>query len=257
MTNDANASRHGHRLVAVHQPNFFPWLGYFDKARRADVFVVLDNCQFAKKGGTWSNRVRLMVGGKAAWCTVPVERNFSGVRLVCDIRIHDELPWREKMLATVRASYGRSPFYADVMPWLEELIRFPSCQLSEYNLNAVRFLMNLLRIDTSKLVIGSTLGVTGAATELLINIVGAVGGDRYLAGGGAEGYQDDAMFAEHGIGLVYQSFDHPTYQQHRSTDFMPGLSIIDALMNCGVDGTRQMLTQAHQRQTKGALSVGG
>src|ERR1041385_6733376 len=69
------------KLVAIHQPNFFPWLGYFNKIARADIFIVLDNVQFSKTGGTWSNRVRLLLEGWPMWATLPVERSFHGVRL--------------------------------------------------------------------------------------------------------------------------------------------------------------------------------
>src|SRR5262245_57551917 len=94
------------RLVALHQPNFFPWLGYFDKLVRADVFVVLDNVQCSKTGGTWSNRVRLLGGDAPRWITMPVVRAYSGVRLVREMQIDNEQPWRRKFLQTLRTYYA-------------------------------------------------------------------------------------------------------------------------------------------------------
>ena len=70
----------GQRLVAIHQPNFLPWLGYFDKLARADVFILLDTVQFPKKAGSWMNRARLLVGGEPSWITVPVVRSYHGLR---------------------------------------------------------------------------------------------------------------------------------------------------------------------------------
>ena len=68
-------------LVAIHQPNFFPWLGYFDKIRRADFFILLDDVQYPKTGaGSWSNRVKVMINGEGRWLTAPVDRSFHGTR---------------------------------------------------------------------------------------------------------------------------------------------------------------------------------
>jgi len=69
----------GGRVVAIHQPNFLPWLGYFDKLARADTFVLLDSVQFPKRNGTWMNRVKLLVGGEPGWITVPIVRAYHGL----------------------------------------------------------------------------------------------------------------------------------------------------------------------------------
>src|SRR4051794_9997556 len=92
------AVRESEVVVGLHQPNFFPWLGYFDKLVRADVFVLLDNVQFSKTGGTWSNRVRLLAGDAPTWITLPVVRAYSGVRLVREMQIDNRQPWRRKFL---------------------------------------------------------------------------------------------------------------------------------------------------------------
>ena len=73
------------RVVAIHQPNFFPWLGYFDKIARSDVFIFLDDVQFPKTGGVWSNRVKILIGGEARWSTAPIDRSFTGTRKICEM----------------------------------------------------------------------------------------------------------------------------------------------------------------------------
>lgn len=228
-----------HRLVAIHQPNFFPWLGYFDKLARADVFVLLDDVQFPKKGGTWINRVRLLVDGEPAWVTVPVDRSYHGVRQVREMRINEQTPWRRKLLATIQASYGRASHKDEVMPLLSELIGNPTDELAEYNRASIAALADALGL-TTEMVHSSSLGVTGRATERLIELVKAVGGRSYLSGGGARGYQEDERFAEAGIELVQRSFEPPTYPQLASAP-VPGLSVIDALLNCGFEGARRLL----------------
>lgn len=229
------------RLVAIHQPNFFPWLGYFDKIARCDVFILMDNVQFPKTGGTWVNRVQMLVSGRAVWVTMPIVRAYQGTRLICEMKINNSTPWRAKLLKTIQMNYARATFFEEVFPFLAELVNNPTDRLVEYNLFAVRSMAEALQFEMSKLIPGSTLSVQGSATDLLISMVKAVRGTAYLCGGGAAGYQQDEKFAEAGIELIYQNFKHPGYPQTNTTAFIPGLSVVDALMNCGFEKTRDLV----------------
>ena len=229
------------RVVAIHQPNFLPWLGYFAKIAFSDVFLVMDNAQFPKTGGSWSNRVKMRVNGEAAWVTVPIVRAYHGVRSVKEMEIDERSPWRAKLLKTVGINYARAPYIGEVFPLIEKIITYPSKSLADFNLFGIREICTAVGIDTTKQIIGSTLDASGAATTLLINMVKAVNGTTYLCGGGASGYQDDDQFAAEGIQLRYQSFSHPEYQQGPGVGFLPGLSIVDALMWCGTAGTSSLL----------------
>jgi hypothetical protein len=225
------------KIVAIHQPNFFPWLGYFNKIARADLVLIMDNAQFQKTGGTWSNRVRLLVGGAPAWVTAPVVRSYHGVRSVREMQLNEGAPWRTKLSKTIENNYRQAPFFESVFPRLSELINNPTSQLAEYNTAAVTSLSAALGIDPAKFVLGSTIQAEGSATDLLVSMIKAVGGTAYLCGGGAEGYQEDEKFAAAGLRLIYQDFRHPVYTQRGTKEFVPGLSVIDALMNCGFEQT--------------------
>jgi hypothetical protein len=227
-------------IVAIHQPNFFPWLGYFDKIARADVFCLLDHVQFPKKGGTYVNRVQVLVQGEAAYLTVPVERNYSGVLPINEMKIREQEAWREKMVRTLQANYARAPFFAETMELIEPLLRNPTDQLGEYNEEALRGVCAALGL-TTRLVRSSALKVSGQATEMLIQITRVLGSDVYLCGGGAAGYQEDAQYAASGVRLEYQCFQHPRYEQRTAPEFVAGLSIIDPLMWLGAVGTRALL----------------
>ena len=227
------------RIVAIHQPNFLPWLGYFNKIARADVFIVLDNVQFSKTGGTWTNRVRLAIQDQAKWVTVPIVRSYHGLRLISEMRI-SEGPWRARLLRTVQNAYGGAPHAAVVFPLVERLVSNPTDVLVDYNVSAIRSLLLAFKLERAELVMASSLGATGHGTDLLVDLVKAVAGTAYLCGGGASGYQEDERFARAGIELVYQDFRHPVYRQGRDR-FMAGLSIVDTLMHCGFDETRTLL----------------
>jgi hypothetical protein len=228
-------------LVAIHQPNFFPWLGYFHKLRHADRFVLLDTVQFQKTSGNWGNRVKLLVGGAARWVTLPVVRSYHGFRSFREMVIHPKSAWRDDLLKTLRSNFGRSEQFLNVFPFLEGVIGNPTENLVEFNTFAIRAIAGCLGIDTAKSVLASDLGVAGQGTQLLIELTKAVGGTAYLCGGGSGGYLEPEHFARSGIDLVFQRFSHPHYPQGTVRPFVAGLSCIDALMHCGFAGVAGML----------------
>jgi hypothetical protein len=229
------------KVVAIHQPNFFPWLGYFNKIARADFFLLMDNVQFPKKGGNWSNRVRFLINRQPMWVTMPVVRSYHSVRPIKEIQLDNNTPWRTKILRAVQTNYGRAPFYEQIFPFLTDLINNPTDSITDHNCFAIAAMSDAVKLDASRLIRGSTLDAEGHSTDLLINMVKAVGGTAYLCGGGASGYQEDEKFAAEGIELIYQNFQHPVYPQTNVDEFVPGLSIVDALMNCGFEDTGRLI----------------
>ncbi len=198
-------------IVAIHQPNFFPWLGFFDKLERADTFVLLDTVEFSK--GSRANRVEVLVGGEPRWMTAPVQRSGIGGP-IRDVMIDETRDWRAKVVKTLRQNYPR----ADALPLVEELVGHRDERLAGYNEHAIRQVAAVLGM-TTPIVRASDLAAAGRATELLIGLVRAVGGSAYLAGGGAGGYQEDDRFAATGIELLPQEFAAPH-----------GLSVLHALL---------------------------
>jgi hypothetical protein len=230
-------------LVAVHQPNFFPWLGYFDKLARADVFILQDDVQFARRhgaGGNWVNRVRILVAGAAAWITIPVRREKGPLQTIAELEIANQMPWRSQLLRKLKVQYGRAPHFAEAMDVLAPSIEFSTDSLSEFNAHAISSLATSLDVMPRRMVRQSALGVTGHATSLLIDLVKSVSGTAYLTGDGADGYLEPQRFVEARLRLEFQRFRHPEYPQGVDA-FVPGLSVVDALMHCGVHGVRGML----------------
>ena len=232
------------KVVAIHQANFIPWLGYFNKIHRSDKFIVLDHVQFPKKGGNWMNRVQLLVSSKPNWVTVSINRAYAGLKSCRDIEIDFSTHWQKKILQTVKSSYGKTLFFDEVYPDFERLVLSSRQNLIEFNLSLIYALSEKLGLDTKKFVCSSELDPEGNATDLLISLVRQVGGDAYLCGGGASGYQEDQKFADGNIKLLYQNFTHPVYNQLNSEVFVPGLSVLDALMNCGFEKTASLIGSA-------------
>jgi hypothetical protein len=219
--------------VAIHQPNFFPWLGYFDKIRRADAFVFLDAVDYPRSGsggmGSWCNRVRIAIQGEARWITCPVQRVALGAPISA-VMIDDRQPWRAKLLRTLEANYRRCPGFAEAMALLQPLITQNEINLARFNIAAVTAIAARLGLST-RFLRQSELPHSGQSNALLVSLVRAAGGEAYLAGGGAAGYHDDACFAEAGLPIVAQGFVPSPYGS--AQQFLPGLSVIDYLMHDG------------------------
>jgi hypothetical protein len=220
-------------VCAIHQPNFFPWLGYFDKIRRADVFVFLDQVAYPRAGsggmGSWTNRVRIRVQGEARWVGCPLRRQPLGTPINETI-IDDGQPWRDKLLRTLAANYRKAVHYERTMAALEPVLRQPGSNLADFNIHAIESIAARLGL-TCRFVRQSDLASPGQATEMLIALTKAAGAGVYLCGGGAGGYQEDHLFLAHDVELRYQNFRPEPYGP--ADAYIPGLSVIDYLMHDG------------------------
>ncbi|MFQ5706410.1 MAG: WbqC family protein [bacterium] len=216
-------------IVAVHQPQFMPWLGYFHKMQAADVFVLLDNVQFKKN--EWQNRNRIKTAQGWQWLTVPVHHRFG--QKINETRICYGSPWHAKHLKSLETNYRRSPYFEAYFERISSIYGEHFRSLSELNILVIRELSALLHIDTP-LIVASELGEFPAdADERLIELTRYFGGDTYLAGVGGLSYMNLDKYKRAGISVKFQSFLHPQYPQLYG-QFFPGLSVVDLLFNCGV-----------------------
>ncbi|HEV3051073.1 MAG TPA: WbqC family protein, partial [Longimicrobium sp.] len=174
-------------------------------------------------------------------------RGYHGVKPINDIRFDDRIPWRAKLLKTLTANYAKAPFLEETLDLIAPLAADPDDRLSDYNSRAIKAISRALGVDTGKIVTASELSVEGSGNELLISLTKHAGGTAYMCGGGSGGYQQDDLFTQAGVELVYQNFSHPVYPQYQRPDrFVPGLSIVDALMNLGLEALRALLHEGRQ-----------
>ena len=229
-------------IVAIHQPNFFPWLGYFHKMRWADTFVLLDDVQIQRRsGGTVTNRTELVSNGKRVVFTAPIDRTKGGAPRIDEVRFSATENFRERLARLIAHSYAKAPFMAELGNEILALVHHPSDALAVYNSAAIRRIATLLELP-AKVVTSSELAVSTTSTERLADVVEKLEGRTYLAGGGAKGYQDDTIFFRRGMNVLYREFAPPVYP-HGRDEPMSGLSILDALLFVGLKGTRELLEQ--------------
>lgn len=234
-------------IVAIHQPNFLPWLGFFKKIISSDTFVVLDHVQNNPRDSqSWLRRVKLLVNKQPTWVSVSLDKNIEGIGVPLNqMKIKPDPKQVAKQLRSIEQSYGKHNFFEQVFPLIEDYYSFQSYNLATQNIAFIESVLNNLGTKP-KMVYSSDLSCQSSSTELLVEILVKLGGETYLSGDGAGGYQNEALFNEADILLRFNNFQHPEYPQKKSVEFTPGLSIVDALMNIGFDGVRELLTKEPQ-----------
>ena len=218
--------------VAIHQPNYIPWPGYFHKLAAADVFVYLDAVQYPR-GQSFAARNRIKTPNGVTYLTVPVSvpKGSEGKASYLEVAFADD-KWRKKHLATVEQSYGRALHFDEVFAAYSQQVESAE-SLVGLNIGLIDAFAEYLRIDTKRVRLSELLPSFGRKTDLIVDVARALDASTYLSGsGGGREYTDDAVLREHGIELRFDEFEYPRYEQLWG-DFEPDLSVLDVLFNCG------------------------
>ena len=232
--------------VAIHQPNFMPWLGIFHRAATVDRFVFFDHVQ-ALRGKSWLSRNRILVQGEARWLTMPVHKSGAGLPKVGEVRIQWDNPSVAKQLRTLEAEYGRHPHFDEIYACVAELYDARPPLIAD--LNKAFFARVVSRLGLAVELVSSSelaardpqlLGLAG--NELVVATCRSAGADEYVSGAGFDSIEP-ATFEAAGIAFGFQRFTHPEYPQAGTSSFVSHLSVLDALFNVGFDGVRKLVDQ--------------
>ncbi len=216
-------------IVTIHQPNYIPWLGFFHKMSLCDKFVFLDNVPFSKN--SYQNRCKIKTAQGEKWLTVPVLIKGNFGQSTHQVRIDSKGGWSDKHWRTIQQNYGHAPFFQAVAQQIEKVYRSPWDLLVDPNMELIGKIARMLGITTT-LIRATQLDIKGSRSELLCSICQTLGATEYLSGPSGRGYLDEQVFSESGIKVRYHQFLHPRYTQMYG-DFIPGLSVLDLLANCG------------------------
>jgi len=212
--------------IAVLQPGYLPWLGFFDQEMSVDIFVLYDDVQYDRRG--WRNRNRLKTPDGPKWLSVPVIQKGKYDQLICDVLIDNDRPWRKKHLGTIETFYKKAPYFDTLYPQFEEILHQNHEHLSCLDIDIIKW-MNLNAGIETPIKLSSELGVDGVKSERLLGICKSLNADEYYSGAAARHYLDIAAFSEAGVEVYYQEYVHPTYPQLHG-DFISHLSALDLMM---------------------------
>ena len=217
------------RVVSIHQPAYLPWLGYFDKIRRADLFIYLDSVQFQKQ--SFQNRNKIRTADGWTWLTVPVETKGRLYETpLKDLPINNRVNWRRKHRAAIEMNYRKAPRFEPVMSLLDRFYAQEWEHLSDLCYAMMTAFNRELAVDSEIRKASELKTLEGGKSDLLLSICRAVGATTYLSGALGQNYLDVESFERAGIDVLFQDYRHPVYAQLQP-DFLPNMAVIDLLMN--------------------------
>lgn len=223
--------------VAISQPSYIPWRGYFHQIQKVDVFVFFDTVQYTRR--SWRNRNRVRGEGDAHWLTIPVHskglhENRTQIRCI-------DIDWARKWNVSHRRSlaqfYRRAPFYARYEAMLDDIYSRRPERLADFTIDLTIDLARKLGIQHTRFVRASELEVSGQKTELVLSILRAAGATHFVNGPTAKAYTDEQLLLDAGLSLEYMDYDYPEYPQ-LGQPFDPHLSVLDLLFMVGPDAPR-------------------
>lgn len=211
--------------ITAHQNVYLPWCGFFEKVSRADRFVIFDCVQFERHG--YSNRVQIKTHQGAQWLTVPVDH---GKPLLRDATITDN-GWGRKHLGTIKSAYQKAPYFNDYYGIFEEILTRKWQWLADLDDCLLEYLFHLLdmKVEFSH---ATAYDLEGEKSDLVLDLCLKLGAQKYIFGAKGKDYADVKSFEDAGVNVAFQDYHHPVYPQLHG-EFIPGLSVIDLLFNCG------------------------
>ncbi len=231
------------------QPTYIPWIGYFDLMDSVDQFVFYDDVQLEK--GSWQLRNRIKTAQGELFLSVERRRNGKSLLLIKDTLLNDAIDWKERHLKSIAQNYRKSRYFEEVYSFFAALIQKKFERLGEFNIHIIKMISEKIGIKTKLLVSSETFGqATGVKDERLLAICRLVCCDSYLSPQGSAIYIEKdspgGKFAGSGVELYYQNYEHPVYPQLYGS-FLPYMSIVDLLFNCGFDEALEMIRKGRRK----------
>jgi hypothetical protein len=226
------------KVVTIHQPDFMSYLGFFHKLLHSDLYIALNDVQFVSGSRAWTNRDKIKTQNGEKWLTVNIHKAPRGTN-INEILLNDSINWKNNNLNLLKQNYRDSNYFYEIFPYIENLYANSFKKLSDFNMASIRMLLGLfdIKIDIEY---SSNLNTTKTKSERLVEILTQVDTTHYLSGIGAKNYHVDRPFDDANIEVLWQDFNHPVYSQLHG-EFIPYLSSVDLLFNCGIEKSREIL----------------
>lgn len=231
-------------IIAGHQPEYMPYLGFFYKIAKADKFIFVDHVQFQRKGLKKEffqnrNRIRTAPGSNGfTWMTVPILSGSLRFQKIYEIKIDNSTGWAEKHWKTIFLNYKKAPFFNLYEDFFRKLYEKKWDMLADLNEAIILYILKELKIE-KPIFRSSDYDFKDQKTDLLVEMCKEFNADTYLSGVGAKviGYVEDDKFEANNLKHIFSDFKHPVYPQ-KYKPFVPNMSVIDLLFNCGPESKK-------------------
>ena len=225
------------KMIAIRQPGYFPYMGFFKKIQSCDEFVVFDDAQYAIR--SWDNRNLIKTKNGSEWITVPVKNPFK--KKISEIEINNDEDWKRKNKNAIIASYGKTKFFHEFWSQIESILDKKWEKIVDLNIELIEYFNGILDIKTP-IIFSSELNINEKSSQKLLNICVKQKADVYLSGINGKEYLNTEIFSNEGIKVIFEDFQHPTYTQING-DFLENMAIFDLIFNEG-DNAKQILKNA-------------
>jgi len=225
--------------VAIMQPTYLPWLGYFNLIRNVDCFVFLDDVSFDHR--SWQHRNRIILDDVLTWLTVPVFSKGKRCQLIGNVLINNEVAWRRKHLGTLAASFSHSLYRENVMSIVRDQFGRTFDLLADLNISFIVSISSLLNLK-ARFIRSSELQCEGVRSQRLLHICNMLGATTYISPAGSREYiEADGVFEADSFSVLYQAFKVPQYREASPLVHGEFPSILDSLAWIGTDATRLLI----------------
>jgi hypothetical protein len=215
------------KILSIRQPGYLPFIGFFKKIQATDVFVFLDDVQYTRSD--FDNRNKIRTQDDSMWLTIPIF-NKTGQTLN-EVKIDYSKKWVSKHKSSIEYNYEKAPYFEKYWKDIELILDKSWEKLIDLNMELISYFITKLEINT-KTVFSSELNINKTGSEKLLEICKDLQVDTYLSGEFGRNYLDINLFQQENIKVIFEKFEHPTYDQ-TFDGFVQNMSIIDLLFNEG------------------------
>ena len=231
--------------IAIMQPYFLPYIGYWQLINAVDCFVIYDNIQFSKRG--WFHRNNILIGGEKKLFTIPLKKDSDYLDVNKRYLSDDSDKTIKKIIAQIGSSYAKAPYFDDIFPLIKKIFLYDDKNLFNYIYFSINEVLNYLNVKMP-IIISSKIEIDHSlkGKDKVMKIVETLGGNEYINPIGGVDLYSKQEFGEANIHLSFLESDVPVYQQFNK-DFVSHLSIIDILMFNSKDKIISMLEEYQLR----------
>jgi len=230
-------------ILTAHQPNYLPYLGFIEKIAKADIFLIVDNVQFVKRGPFgWIHRNKIRNPQGWQWLSLDCLTKGKYQQNINEVQFKPGSPHLRKHWRAIEVNYQKAPYFEQYSHFFKAIYLEQEWKsLADLSSTLIKSLMDAFDINVP-LNRTSTLNITGKASELIVNMCLEVGASSYLSGIHGKDYLNLPLFEEKGIELIFQDYTHPIYTQCWQGDFQPYMSALDLLFNHGPESKKILMT---------------
>jgi hypothetical protein len=224
-------------IITIRQPGYLPNIGFFKKIQASDVFVYLDDAQYAIR--SWDNRNKIRNGNVISWLSVPVIHPHH--KKLNEVEISYTKDWITNHVNLIESNYTKTPYFNNYWKDIKLILEKNWEKLIDLNLSLIEYFISVLEINTPRKK-SSELEIDEISSKRLLEICKKLNATTYRSGIMGKEYLDENIFKNESIDVIYENFQHPTYNQS-GTKFLFNMSIIDLLFNEG-DNSKQIILQS-------------